>query len=335
MHYGVIGMGPVGSTLAALLAQSGQEVSVLCLKEDQKELLLQRDIRVTRGAGADAREKESSDKLLAAARVTSAHTDPARFLGGKPQVILIATKSCDSPQLIETLKRHDPDPGTLFVSCQNGLDVENQIIDAWGSGHALRMVIHIGCHFTGEQEVHISFMGRHILSLRPEVDPVLTRTIFDHLNAAGWPIELSAEYRTEVFKKATLNSVLGNICAISQSTLKEITNDPGLLALSIDAARECIRIAKREGIEIPLSYFLQAVDGMKKTGDHYPSIVTDVQKGRKTENEFLCGRFLELARKHGLTTPLIEALYSLVRFTEMRGLKRGELNPDDAAGIKK
>ena len=46
----------------------------------------------------------------------------------------------------------------------------------------------------------------------------------------------------------------------------------------------------------------------------------DVLNNRKTENEYLAGSLIKLAEKHGIATPMIRALYLLIRIREQQYL---------------
>src|SRR3989338_3336542 len=150
-HYGVIGMGPIGSVIAAHLAKAGQKVSVLCASEKKTGALRSGPLRVT---GA----------LAAEVVIPGVYADLKEFIAAGPDVVVIATKSCDSPDLLGQIRECAPDSRMTFVSCQNGIDVEEQIVDRFGAGRALRMVMNIGCHLVSETEVEVVFTLRQVVA---------------------------------------------------------------------------------------------------------------------------------------------------------------------------
>src|ERR1035437_6804563 len=139
-HYGVIGLGPIGTIVASFLIQSGCRVSALCGYPAKYEALRKHPVRVL---GA----------LQAEAKFTELHMEMSKFLAAKPDVICIATKSADSPAILKVIKETDPFCSAVFVSCQNGLDVERPMIDLFGRNHTLRMALNLGAALQGENHV--------------------------------------------------------------------------------------------------------------------------------------------------------------------------------------
>ncbi|KZL89689.1 ketopantoate reductase family protein [Clostridium magnum] len=88
---------------------------------------------------------------------------------------------------------------------------------------------------------------------------------------------------------------------------------------------EIVEVAAAEKIELDndkIMEMLQQLFDPAKTGNHLPSMLQDMQNGRKTEIEYLNGAIVKIAEKHNIAVPnnsLISHLISMMEKT--RSLK--------------
>ncbi len=305
LHYAVIGTGPVGRVLAAHLHKSGHQVSVLCHVGDQKRQLDQKPVLV-------------SGELHAEEQLQNVYTDLEQLLAKKPDVVLISTKNVDSTAVLEEIKSLGPPDEMLFVSCQNGLDVEEQIVRLFGPGRALRMVLNMGCGLIDENEIRVSFSMKHFISDIDSVNSHLIQQIAKDLSSADFPMETDESYRVSVFKKALLNSSLGSICALTRQTMGFVMSQPDLRRLVKQMLGEGIRIADAMDIQVGEEFIEEAMTYLDSGGEHKPSILIDIEKGRKTENDYHCGKLVEYARKYGVDITVTPIVYSLIKTLEIK-----------------
>ncbi len=302
-HYGVIGTGPVGRVFAGVLGQAGHRVTVLCHRTQTQHLLRHRPVVVKGEVEAYA---ELEEVLLEA----------ADFVRAGPEVVLICTKSIDTEHVLKTLLEHDSMDNTLFVSCQNGIGTEQVIARRVGPERALRIVLNMGCDVSCGNEVVVTFQTRHVLSKPAAVDAGRVEQIAADLNQGGFPVETRENWCDEVFKKALLNSSLGSLCAITRHCMSCVMDQPESRGIVEDMLREGIDICRAEGIKLPDEYLEQAMEYLDHGGEHRPSILVDVDKGKVTENEFHAAELARLARKHGIEAPTIDFVDKVLRCTE-------------------
>lgn len=308
VRYGLIGLGPVGCILAAYLVKAGQKLAIYCIEPKKAQALREYPL-IIRGA------------LEVSVQATDIYEDLPGFVLAKPQVVFIATKSCHSSDLLGALSQQSIARDTIFVACQNGLDVERYIIERFGTSRALRMVLHMGCHMENDHKVHVDFCRRHVLSLRPEVDAGLTRLIAGHLCQGGFFTDAREDYRVEVFKKAILNTSLGTVCALADSTMKQAIEDPELVTVVRRMVLEAIDITRSENLPVSDSFCDEAMTYFAGGGNHKPSMLMDVERGLATENEDHCGRFHYYAVKNGVLDPTIHTAYSLMKTLEKKSMR--------------
>ena len=114
MHYGIVGIGPVGGVFAAHLHKAGHRVSVVDLNMHRQEYLRRNPLTISGRANVET-------------QLTDLYTDMEEFAEQGPEVILICTKSNHSLDVLKRLRSFEIDPSTVFISVQNGVDVEDDM----------------------------------------------------------------------------------------------------------------------------------------------------------------------------------------------------------------
>jgi len=302
-HYGVVGTGPVGRIFAGLLSQAGHRVTVLCHRAQTRHLLSHRPV-VIKG------------KLEAYAELDDVVLEAVDFVRAAPDVVLICTKSVDTEHVLNTLLEHDAMDKTVFVSCQNGIGTEEVIAGIAGPQRALRIVLNMGCDVSCGNEVIVTFQTEHVLSSPAAVDPARIGQIASDLKESGFPLRVSPHWRNDVFMKALLNASLGSLCAITRHCMGCVMDQPESRSMVEDMVREGIAICQAEGIELPDGFLDQAMHYLDQGGEHRPSILVDVDKGKVTENEFHAAELARLARRHQVAAPTLEFVDKVLRCTE-------------------
>lgn len=303
IHYGVVGTGPVGRVFAGLLRQAGHRVTVLCHRPQTQQILKHRPV-VVRG------------KLEAYAQLDEVLLEAAEFVRAAPDVVLICTKSVDTEHVLKTLRDHRPRPETLYVSCQNGIDTERVVAEIFGADRALRIVLNMGCDVSCGNEVVVAFCTTHVMSRPALVDGDWVERIARDLQESGLPLTLSEHWRNDVFTKALLNASLGSLCAATRHCMGCVMDQPESRAMVEDMLREGMAICVAEGIELRPDFLDYAMHYLDQGGEHRPSILVDVEKGKVTENEFHCAELARLARRHGVPAPTIDFVDKVLRCTE-------------------
>lgn len=303
IHYGVVGTGPVGRVFAGLLRQAGHRVTVLCHRPQTQQILKRRPV-VVKGV------------LEAYAQLDEVLLETAEFVRAEPDVVLICTKSVDTEHLLKTLREHRPRPETLYMSCQNGIDTERVVAEVFGADRALRIVLNMGCDVSCGNEVIVTFCTTHVMSMPALVDAGRVARIAGDLRESGLPLTLSEHWRNDSFMKALLNASLGSLCAVTRHCMGCVMGQPEARAMVEDMLREGIAIGAADGIELGPDFLAYAMDYLDQGGEHRPSILVDVEKGKFTENEFHCGELARLARRHGVPAPTIDFIDKVLRCTE-------------------
>jgi 2-dehydropantoate 2-reductase len=127
---------------------------------------------------------------------------------------------------------------------------------------------------------------------------------------------LTSDIRKEEWNKLIFNCIINPLSAILRVRDNEI-EAPALKEIRQRIVEECSLVAKAEGVHFRHSHEKE-IDRKIKGYTNYSSMYQDVVKGKKTEIDFLNGKIIELGKKHGIQTPINEALVDLIRFLEAK-----------------
>ncbi|MDJ0764472.1 MAG: 2-dehydropantoate 2-reductase [Myxococcota bacterium] len=300
MHYGIVGIGPVGAVFAAHLKQAGHEVSAIDLNVHRQRYLSHNPLVI-------------SGELPAEAQLTDLTTDMETFVGRGPEVVLICTKSGHSIDVLKQLRSFNIDDRTVFVSAQNGIDAEDDIAAIFGEDRAYRLVVHMGCNYVRKSEVWVEFARTNFLS---DKGNQISQQLFEAFNTGELKTTLTDRCKEEAFKKAVLNMSLSSICALTRLTMKEVMVEPELERMVREITRESIRVGQALGFNIGDDYLEYALSYLSQGGDHKPSMLVDIEQERITENEYHAGKLFRYAEQHGLDVPVIQTVYYLLKNLE-------------------
>lgn len=304
----VIGAGPVGAILSAHLSSHGDEVIVI---DSWNEHI--------------SRIKSSGLHITGVQEMT---TRPAHALGSiselnrfDPDFVFICTKACDLDIVIDQLDPRVRRSDAVFVSAQNGIDTEQSLADRIGGARVLRAVINYGGVVTGPGEVRQTFFNPpNYMGWLDKTAAGACREAAEIVSLAGLQMEATPEIGKHVWKKAILNTCTMAIAAVTGMNMKEIVDYPPTGELVEILLSESIATAKAYGFDYGPGFCEMVRDFNKRAGPHKPSMLTDLEKGRKTENGFLIRRIAEYAEKKGVPAPAHRTLANVIDALEARGI---------------
>jgi 2-dehydropantoate 2-reductase len=106
------------------------------------------------------------------------------------------------------------------------------------------------------------------------------------------------------------------VCAATGLTMAQAMNDPIVLQIIEALLKECITVARANEIELGWNYFPRGIEYLRTAGDHKPSMLVDIENRRRTEIDFMNGKFVEYGRQAGIETPYNKTLRALVKALE-------------------
>jgi 2-dehydropantoate 2-reductase len=131
------------------------------------------------------------------------------------------------------------------------------------------------------------------------------------MNAAGFEARLSADIRVEIWTKLIGNLSYNPVAALALARMNDIHGSEALLALIRAMMGEAMRVAEAYGVRIPMTVD-ERIDIARQLAGAKISMHQDVEKRRPLETDAIIGAVVELARKAGIATPMIDAVHALI-----------------------
>ena len=303
--FAVIGAGPVGCIVAAFLAKNGYEVTLCDILPDLLEPALDRGIIIE---GAENIQQTVSHTCLAVDEIEQY----------KPDVIIITVKANALPLIVSAVEGFYKE-GIYVVSWQNGIDTEKEISKILGDKPAMRAVVNYGCGLKGPAHVIMPF--HHPPHFIQELNPVSKFAavgIAEALTQSGLETQHTDQIISMVWRKGVLNACMNPVCAVTGLTMSQAMNDPIVFNIVDSLVKECIKVARANEISLGWDFYPHAIEYMSNAGNHKPSMLMDIENNRRTEIDFINGKFVEYGRQAGIDTPYNITLRSLVKGLESK-----------------
>jgi 2-dehydropantoate 2-reductase len=316
----IAGAGAVGAYIGALIARSGQDVTLFA-----------------RGAHLRAmQERGVTVESPAGNFVVRPKVIPALEESGPTDVIILGVKAHSLPELAPLLK---PllGPETVVVSTQNGLPwwffeslggtgaaFRSDRLDPGGAiSAAIEFRRVLGSIVYLSTELVEPGVVRHIEGDRLTLGEPRggrsdrCRCIADALSAPGLRCQVTAHLREEIWLKLAGSAALNPISVLTGATIGEMLGDAEMRALVRTAMAESEEVARALGIELPIDID-RRLAGAEKVGAHKTSMLQDFEAGRPMELEPILGIVIELGDRFGLTLPCLRTLYACTRMLVSR-----------------
>ncbi len=303
--FAVVGAGPVGCIVAAFLAAKGYDVTLCDIVPELIAPALERGIII-----------EGSETLQHKVSRTCTQIDELTDI--QPDVIFITVKANALPLIASAIEGFHRE-GMYVVSWQNGIDTELVLAEHLGRAAVLRAVVNWGCGLAGPAHVNMPFHHppHYIQELDPAGGPA-AEGIAAALSAAGLPTERTDQIVSMVWRKTVMNASMNPVCAVTGLTMARAMNDPIIFQIVDALIKECIQVARANEISLGWDYYPYAVQYMSTAGNHKPSMLMDIENNRRTEIDFINGKFVEYGERAGIETPYNRTLRALVKGLESK-----------------
>ena len=302
-RFAVIGAGPVGCILAAFLSKGGYEVT-LC--DVLPELIQPAE---DPGIVIEGAESLTQPVSKICGTVDDLAEDP-------PDVIFLTVKAHAMPLIASAIQGFQR-PEMRVVSWQNGIDTELILAEALGRRAVLRAVVNYGCGLKGPCQVFMPFHHppHYLQELEPETAPA-ARSLAELLSRCGLPTAHTHQIVSMIWRKSIMNACMNPVCAVTGKTIAQAMGDPIVFEIIDALVKECIKVARANEISLGWDFYPYCMRYMKKAGDHKPSMLTDIENRRRTEIDFINGKFVDYGRQANVDTPFNITFKALVKAIE-------------------
>ncbi len=224
-------------------------------------------------------------------------------------ITFVTVKSYDTEEVAKSLRCVDCG---IVVSLQNGIGNEEILSKYLGrvlggvTTYASNLIDYGWIEFAGVGETFIGSMDGKI------GEDVLK--VVEVLKECGINAEAVEDIVKRKWIKTVINSVINPITAILRVRNGAIMEIEELWELALAVLREGEEVLRAMGINVELEGVLR--DVVTKTAKNKSSMLQDVERGKRTEIEFINGAIVRKAEELGIDTPYNRALLLLVKSLE-------------------
>jgi 2-dehydropantoate 2-reductase len=303
MKFAILGAGALGSAIGGVLTEAGHDV-LLITRNTAHVAAINAHGLVLRTAGVD--------RTVTARATTSAQ--------GQPPVdcVIVLVKSAqtqDAMAASQSLLGAD----TSVLSLQNGLGHEDILASVVGRQRVLIGKTYVGGQIMAPGHVICGHLGKDtaIGELDGRQSPRV-QSIANAMNHAGLATTISDNILGTVWDKLFINVATGAISGLTGLAYGDLYDMPQLQATGVAAVAEAMLVAKARGVRTNITDPLQAwrKAGAGLPAEFKPSILQTLQRGVRTEVDYINGAVVRLGAQLGVPTPVNSTLLACIQGLE-------------------
>ncbi|MDG2335928.1 MAG: 2-dehydropantoate 2-reductase [Myxococcota bacterium] len=312
----IIGAGAVGLALGSCLHAAGRSVHFVLRDSPAPHTIERFGIRRT--------------GLLGEQRVPASALGVSRSIadldGLAMDSILVCTKSTANEDIVPALAALWPklSENVQLVVCQNGWGNLDAFAAALDPERVACASILTGFRRNEEYRVEITVHARSIqIGYLHSTDHRALEPLCQAIDQGGIPCETSETIGADLAAKLLYNCLLNPLGALARVPYGKLAEEDSARKIMEATAREIFEVLTAAGIathwpnaESYLASFYR--DLLPPTAEHESSMLQDLEAGRRTEIDALCGAVVKLGRPLGVATPVNIALRDLIRAAERR-----------------
>jgi len=301
-----MGAGAIGSLFGGYLAKAGHDVSFVGRKAHMDKI--NEKGLIIRGINQEERIQ------------VKCTTNPSDL--NAPDIIILTVKAYDTQKALQdALKLLSP--STYLLCLQNGLGTEEIAAKIINKNNIIRGTTSEGALFLEPGEIQHTGRGNTIIGYPYRNADDFLESLQQELIKAGFSTTISDSIEKVVWEKIFVNVAINPFGALTGLRNGELLMIPELKESMKTAILEGLQVAEKLGLdfneEIPIQ---KAYKVAEMTARNKNSMLQDIEKGKKTEIDFINGAIVKYGKKVGIKCPINMTLVALVKGLE----KRNELH---------
>ncbi len=327
----IVGAGSLGQTVAALLAASGQQVTLLATPATADRLLGAGRIRLH---GVDNRDvpASSTNAPAGAVGVTATPSALPERCG-----LIFATKGHQLAAAIAGVRGVWPragDAASWVAGVQNGVIKDDMLAEAFGSERVVGAASIVGAQREPDGQVLVTSLGASYLGELSGDRSARVEQAVALLQQAGIPTDAVDDIRSVIWSKACNATGVFGVSVLTRGSAPGPMRNVDLMRAYLALVRETAAIAAAEGVALgdyagfPIRTYLERPEAetlaevaqraraapARPTGlESLPSMTQDLLAGRPMEVEEVFADVVARAERAGLAVPRLTLVRDLLR----------------------
>ena len=299
MNVLIVGAGAVGALFGSALARQGAQVSVVCRSDYDA---VSRD-------GYDIHSSVFGDHRFRPERVYRNVADCRE----PPDYLLLTSKVLESVDRA-ALIRPAVGPRTVIVLIQNGVDIEPPIAAAFPDNELLSSLAFVAVGRSAPGQVNHLSLGSLIMGRYPSGVTPAAQALAAAFEAGKVPCKLTENVIGARWQKAVWNAVFNPISILGGVLdTNAMLRTEAEVAFCRSAMQEVCDVARAAGHPQSPNLIEQMLATTRAMPAYKSSMALDYENKRPMEIEAILGNTVRAARKVGVATPNLDAVYALAK----------------------
>jgi 2-dehydropantoate 2-reductase len=319
LKIGVVGAGAIGGICAGWIKNAGYDVRVAVRTPEHARQIMEEGIQITGIKG------DLTIKMDAVSRVED--------MDGDRDMVLLGVKATEMMEAAEKLKA-GLKPGAMVVSLQNGF-CEEALAGVLGRETVVGCVTGWGATLHSPCRLEMTSPGDFIVgNIDNRPDPRLeeVRAVLDNV----LPTKISNNIAGDLYSKLIINSCITSVGAVCGLYLGQMLSRQKARLIFLRIMEEAMAVAKAMGVEVEvfagkLDYYrflekkgffadLKRHLFLRALGFKYrrlkSSSLQSLERGKKTEIDYLTGFITSNALRFNISTPVNTQVLKMVKKIE-------------------
>lgn len=305
MRFSIVGAGAVGGYYGAMLQRAGNDVTLIA-RGKNFAALREKGMVVESAALGDFHVKPRAEESATEVRGT--------------EVVLLATKTYDNDTAIPLVRQllDQGAPDAFVLSLQNGVSSPQALAGSVGEARVMAGPTYVATALV--EPGRIVHTGTHrriafgeVFNIGHEVS-ARAQSLHETFVAADIISEPHADGRVPLWQKYTYLAPFAAFTGAARLPIGPLWADAGTRESFVAACWEMHALARAEGVPLAADSIAQVESyiGTLKP-DTRSSLLIDLEQGKRIEVEGLLGYAVRLGAKHGVVTPIMRTLYSVLK----------------------
>ena len=231
-------------------------------------------------------------------------------------LVIVAVKYNALESALDTMK-NVIDDHTVIMSVMNGITSEEIIGKRYGFKNIIYTVAQGMDAMRFGDSLNYTKMGELRIGVKKGEDDSALKKVIELFDAVKMPYTVDEDIIYRMWGKFMLNVGINQTCMMYETTYSGALSPGEANDTLLGAMEEVIEIANAEGVNLTnadVDYYIDILHTLDPNG--VPSMRQDGIAKRKTEVDMFAGTVIEIAKKHGISVPVNERIYSVVKEME-------------------
>ncbi len=295
----IVGTGAVGGFYGALLAKAGAEVAVVSRSDHE----------TVRRAGIHVRSPLGEWTFQPAAVYRN-----AAEVASPPDYLVLCTKVL--PHIDRaTLIRDAVGPNTAIVLIQNGVEIEDEIAEAFPDHELISGLAFVCVSRTAPGQVWHQAYGNLMFGDYPAGVSPRVESLCAAFTQTGVRAKATADIVAARWRKCVWNAPFNPLSVLSGGLYTSDilqSQEPFVRTLM----SEVCAIAAASGHPLPEDVVDRNIEDTRKMPPYKTSMLLDFEAGRPMETEAILGNAVRAARREGVPVPHLASVYALMQLRQ-------------------